>query len=104
KGQSERSETSLIDRIRTAIARPEAENRFGSLSLGESTHMVDEISLLRETVQRGRLLIAEEDGDLSLPIWPDHVGSVTRWGQYRLSNHRGIDDAELKRHAVWPVI
>jgi hypothetical protein len=52
-------------------------------------------------VEHCRMLVTEEDGDLSLPIWPDHVGSITRWGQYRLV------DANLTNglpEAAWIVI
>jgi len=84
KGDGEVGETSLSERVKNSLARPDSISRFGGLSLGESTHLVDEISSIRQNAESGRLLVAEEDGDLSLPIWPDHVGSVTRWGQYRL--------------------
>lgn len=53
--------------------------RFGGLSLGESTHMVDEVLPvdrvpveLREEVS---LFVLEQTGNLSLPVWVDHVGS-----------------------------
>jgi CRISPR-associated protein Cas5t len=67
-----------------ALNDPSSVKRFGGLSLGESTHLVDEVISLKTKANHCRMLIAEEDGDLSLPIWPDHVGSMTRWGQYRL--------------------
>lgn len=84
KGQHEMSEMPLSERVKNSLAKPNSISRFGGLSLGESTHLVDEISLLDQRARRGRLLMPEDDGDLSLPVWPDHVGSVTRWGQYRL--------------------
>src|SRR5262249_28572846 len=83
-GEGETSETPLSERVKNSLALPGSISRFGGLSLGESTHLVDEISSLNQKNRSGRLLVAEDDGDLSLPIWPDHVGSVTRWGQYRL--------------------
>lgn len=86
KGEQERSDVPLIGRIRTVLNQPATVARFGGLSLGESTHLVDEVSLFNQQDRRGRLLVAEDEGDLSLPIWPDHVGSVTRWGQYRLND------------------
>lgn len=84
KGSSESSEISLSERVKNSLAQGGSISRFGGLSLGESTHLVDEVSPLNHKVERGHLLLTEDDGDLSLPIWPDHVGSVTRWGQYRL--------------------
>jgi CRISPR-associated protein Cas5t len=80
----EMMETSLAKRIRKSFDNPSTINRFGGLCLGESTHLVDEVSLLKPSEKQGQFLIAEDDGDLSLPIWPDHVGSKTRWGQYHL--------------------
>jgi CRISPR-associated protein Cas5t len=77
-------ETSLAKRIRKSFDNPSTINRFGGLCLGESTHLVDEVSLLNPSEQQGQFLIADDEGDLSLPIWPDHVGSKTRWGQYYL--------------------
>jgi CRISPR-associated protein Cas5t len=86
KGKFERHAPPLAERIGGALERPATVARFGGLSLGESTHLIDEVSSLDPLIKRGRLLIAEDDGDLSLPIWPDHVGAATRWGQYRLKN------------------
>ena len=84
-------ETSLAKRIRKSIDNPSTINRFGGLCLGESTHLVDEVSLLNLSEKQGQFLIAEDDGDLSLPIWPDHVGSRTRWGQYSLKQFNFSD-------------
>ena len=49
--------------------------------------LVDEVRRWRDgDPTEGRVLMHDDDGDLSLPVWPDHVGSKgTRWGQYRLS-------------------
>lgn len=101
KGEHERGDISLIGRIRATINQPDAVTRFGGLSLGESTHLVDDVSLLTQQSSRGQLLVAEDEGDLSLPVWPDHVGSATRWEQYRLV------DADLTGElpqAAWTMI
>jgi len=60
--------------------------RFGGLSLGESTHMVDSVSLvsprlassLNERVLSAglRLFLLRNQGRLTLPVWVDHVGSA----------------------------
>lgn len=84
QGEKEVSEPSLAERVGEALGHPAAIPRFGGLSLGESTHLVDEIAHLDSVDLRGQILLADEEGDLSLPVWPDHVGSKTRWGQYRL--------------------
>lgn len=76
----------LVDRLRGAIAVPKHTSRFGGLSLGESTHLIDEVRPLRQSdVTSGQLLVCDPEGALALPVWPDHVGSArTRWEQYRL--------------------
>jgi CRISPR-associated protein Cas5t len=102
QGAAEETETSLASRIRTSLNDPATVSRFGGLSLGESTHLVDSVSRLRSQHLRGRLLVAAEDGDLSLPIWPDHVGSTTTWGQYRIVDS-ALDDESLSV-AAWTVI
>jgi CRISPR-associated protein Cas5t len=104
KGEQEHRDTSLAQRIETALSNPVMVSRFGGLSLGESTHLVDSVSRLQSLDLRGRLLVATEDGDLSLPIWPDHVGSNTRWGQYRLSDEANITSAEFDNESTWTVI
>src|SRR5262245_25960299 len=85
-GTAEAARPSLADRITAALAQPSDINRFGGLSLGESAHLVDELRALgRADHGEGRLLVGDVEGDLALPVWPDHVGAAgTRWGQYRL--------------------
>ena len=71
----------LEDRVRDALLNPASVARFGGLSLGESTHMIDEVSLLDRVRNRlpktGRAFLHREDkcGPLTLPVWVDHVGS-----------------------------
>jgi CRISPR-associated protein Cas5t len=86
-GAAEAARPSLSDRVTAALARPSGISRFGGLSLGESTHLVDELRTLGPTDHgEGRLLLGDVEGDLALPVWPDHVGAAgTRWGQYRLA-------------------
>lgn len=103
-GPTEGADVPLASRVRTALAMPDQIYRFGGLSLGESTHLVDEIKELGDRVIKGRLLTAEDEGDLSLPIWPDHVGSNTRWGQYRLSDQADITSDVLESESAWTVI
>jgi CRISPR-associated protein Cas5t len=78
---SEEAETGLEGRVRKALADPSSVSRFGGLSLGESTHLVDEVTPL-ETVKSqfdgrsGRAFLLAERGRLTLPVWVDHVGSA----------------------------
>lgn len=84
RGTAEANDVSLAVRVQTALDKPSSIARFGGLSLGESTHLVDEVSKFNAEATEGRLLVAATDGNLSLPIWVDHVGSKTRWQQYEL--------------------
>lgn len=71
----------LEDRVRNALVNPASVTRFGGLSLGESTHLVDEVCLFdrvrHRLPQSGRIFLRREDkkGRLTLPVWVDHVGS-----------------------------
>lgn len=86
QGSAERRSPPLVTRVRSAIGDPRALTRFGGLSLGESTHLVNEVRLWRDDDQpTGRILLPDAEGNLSMPIWPDHVGSRgTVWGQFKL--------------------
>ena len=72
----------LEERVRNALLNPSSVTRFGGLSLGESTHMVDEVCLFDRVRDRlpatGRIFLRRDDrkGRLTLPAWVDHVGSA----------------------------
>jgi len=89
----EQAAQSLVERLTAAIGTPGSVTRHGGLSLGESTHLVDEVRPWRDGDPTcGLTLLHDDHGDVSLPVWPDHVGSQgTRWGQYRLQE-TAIDD------------
>ncbi len=92
-GRLEQANPSLAERLDSAFKTPTSLARFGGLSLGESTHLVNEIRLWRadEDPEHGSVLMADDHGDLSLPIWPNHVSSRgTRWGQFKL------EESEIK--------
>jgi len=68
----------LEDRVRIALDPQQRHciRRFGGLSLGESTHLVDEVQAFAPDPQRtGRVFLLKEDGLVTLPVWVDHVGS-----------------------------
>ena len=85
-GAREEAPRKLVDRVDAALTDPASVVRFGGLCLGESTHLVDEVRRWRTADPTVRqVLLWDDGGDLSLPIWVDHVGSRgTRWGQFRL--------------------
>ena len=102
-GEGERKK-SLAERLRSALENPKTITRYGGLSLGESTHLVDEVRQWRESdtdqFGLGWLLVKPDadreqaTADLSLPVWPDHVGSKgTHWGQFTL---RQLSATELR--------
>jgi CRISPR-associated protein Cas5t len=66
----------LEQRVRNALADPTSIDRFGGLSLGESTHLVDEVNLFdNDETKSGRAFLLSPHGRLTLPVWVDHVGS-----------------------------
>lgn len=94
---------SLAERVGAALESPHSVLRFGALSLGESTHLVDEVREFRESdTAVGHFLISDLAGDLALPVWPDHVGSKgTTWGQFRLEEGKLESEPPTE---VWTVI
>jgi len=71
------AEPTLEERVHTALDHPEQIDRFGGLSLGESTHLVNEVTRLPESPNlRARAYLLNERGRLSMPVWVDHVGSA----------------------------
>ena len=92
-GGDDRGSPTLFARVKSALAAPPSVSRFGGLALGESTHLVNEVRLWRNgDPVRGQLLAVSPSGDLSLPVWPDHVGSKgTRWGQFTLREDSVVD-------------
>jgi CRISPR-associated protein Cas5t len=78
---SEESDIGLESRVGKALVDPGAVTRFGGLSLGESTHLVNEVSDLAASGLRfagrtGNAFLLSERGRLTLPVWVDHVGSA----------------------------
>lgn len=72
----------LEQRVRNALDRPSSVQCSGGLSLGESTHLVNDVDLLAGHVadrclgRAGRAFLRAERGRLTLPVWVDHVGSA----------------------------
>lgn len=106
-------ETSLTNRITNSVGNPSTVDRFGGLCLGESTHLVDEVKLLKDFPEGFlRFVLNDEEGDLSLPIWADHVGSNTTWGQYslretELEQLNSVPEkawTKIQRNSIFPII
>ncbi len=77
----------LEQRVARAVREPWTVERFGGWSLGESTHLINDMRLLPEgsPPEACRAFLCEPEGDLTLPVWVDHVGSKgTRYAVGRL--------------------
>jgi CRISPR-associated protein Cas5t len=67
----------LEDRAALALDFPDRIDRSGGLSLGESTHLVDEVGRLSpDEPGPAQVYLLHDRGRLSLPVWVDHVGSA----------------------------
>ena len=72
------SSQTLESRFRSVVCDRQFANvsRFGGLSLGESTHLVNDIShFLPQPSLQGKTFILAPKGRMTLPVWVDHVGS-----------------------------
>lgn len=76
--RDERGERPFLEqRVDDALTRPETLQRFGGLSLGESTHLVDEVARFPGSAEKsGSMFVCADRGRLTLPVWVDHVGSA----------------------------
>ena len=81
-GEKHEDGPTLEERVATALQSPDSIRRFGGLSLGESTHLVDEVCFVddrtRERLQnrKPRSFLSHPKGRVTLPVWVDHVGSA----------------------------
>lgn len=103
-GESPDLPMSLESRVIQALHAPASIKRFGGLSMGESTHMVDEVShfapeRFHNTTLHAYLL--DDQGRLSLPVWVDHVGaSGTRFVSGNLSRFSPTDVPEINQMPI----
>lgn len=77
----------LEQRVRQAFAQPHTIERFGGWSLGESTFLVNDAAVVTDAAALGEVetFVEDVEGDLTLPVWVDHVGSAgTRYAVGRL--------------------
>jgi CRISPR-associated protein Cas5t len=76
---NEPGDLTLEDRVVSVIVEKDYSSisRFGGLSLGESTHLVDEVlHFPGDTSIKGQAFLLNPRGRLTLPVWVDHVGSA----------------------------
>ena len=72
----EPSKPSLEDRVRRALNAPATVERHGGWSLGESTHLINDVTVLAEFPAGAMLFLSGGKLEITLPVWVDHVGSA----------------------------
>lgn len=72
----ENEQPHLEARVSEAFRNPSLVGRFGGWSLGESTHLIDDVLLVDEPHLLGPVdtLLLDQEGDVTTPVWVDHVG------------------------------
>ncbi|MGG6297973.1 type I-MYXAN CRISPR-associated protein Cas5/Cmx5/DevS [Leptolyngbya sp. AN02str] len=78
------AQPTLVERLQRAFASPALIDRFGGLFLGESRDLVNAVTLVKNLDGGAvRWLVKDEQGDLRVPYWVDHIGAQhTRWLRY----------------------
>lgn len=77
----------LESRVVEAIKTPERIPRYGVLCLGLSDDAVNDVELCEVPNGLWLRLIPVDCGEMELPIWVDHVGSIgTRWQRFQLES------------------
>jgi len=87
--EQKKAEKTLEARIVTALKNPKEISRFGGWSLGESTHLINDAWLIRDAAPPStcRTFLFDPNGDITLPVWVDHVGmSGTKYEVGKLEN------------------
>ncbi len=74
----EENKRTLEAKVIEALEFPERINRFGALSLGESSHLINDMQLIDglDPPDECSTFLLEDNGDISLPVWVDHVGTA----------------------------
>jgi CRISPR-associated protein Cas5t len=93
----------LCDAIPAALLDPGiVPNRFGGLSLGESSYLVDVICIEKQSLDKVVFLLPDQErGFYSMPVWVDHLDrKLTIQGRFRLSesipSSDGLKDAWIR--------
>lgn len=93
----------LETRVRSSLDYPTGISRFGGLSLGESTHLVNAVDPITDPLPQADTFLLAPRGRLTLPVWVDHVGTAgTRQVTGNLVNLKGVPNSELVPTIVPP--
>jgi CRISPR-associated protein Cas5t len=65
----------LAERVRAGLTDPAGITRFGGLSLGESSYLVDTITIATPPAQ-AHFVTPDPRGFFSLPVWVDHTDAA----------------------------
>ena len=68
------SEYSLVEKVKQSFDKKQRHTlkRYGGLSLGESSHLVNEITLESPKNKEGKFLATNEQGFYTFPVWVNH--------------------------------
>ncbi|MCZ2342351.1 MAG: type I-MYXAN CRISPR-associated protein Cas5/Cmx5/DevS [Bacteroidales bacterium] len=96
----------LEERVQNALSQPSSVSRFGGLSLGESTHLVNEVTPWDRVRDRlpptGMAFQLDQNGRLTFPVWVDHVGAAGT--RYATGNLVDINPQEMPARERLPQI
>jgi CRISPR-associated protein Cas5t len=93
----------LEERVESALENAGMINRYGVLSLGLSDDAVDLVKKVSVVNGLWHRLLPANNGQLELPTWVDHVGSVhTRWQRFNLDAEKV--EIESGPPNDWPMI
>lgn len=92
-----RARRSLTSRVRAALTpqRRGEIQRYGALSLGESSHLVNVISLNMQPEGQGYFLKRDPAGYYQLPVWVQHPRcghGQSRWGRFSLAPLASLEE------------
>lgn len=70
------SPTPLTEKVASALSSPSSVTRAGGLSLGESSYLIDTISIKEPPEADGIFLQPNDESFYSLPVWVDHLDAT----------------------------
>lgn len=90
---SDQGQPPLVERIVAALTQPRGIDRFGGLSLGESSYLVNSIRhQAPDDDQIMHFLKPEPAGFYSLPVWIDHQSNTNSRQRFNIV-HEKVSDA-----------